>query len=86
MPFKNSALLRFLKFGSFRQKNERFEQAIAAGRRLEETLRRRGECRRICFSNKAEAAIETCAKCTTALDEAERRYQEATENLRDSVF
>lgn len=36
LPFKNSALRRFLKLGSFRQGNERFEQMIATGCRLEE--------------------------------------------------
>jgi pentatricopeptide repeat protein len=84
LPFKNSVLRRFLKLGSFRQGNERFEQMIAAGCRLEETLRRRGECRGICFSDKAEAGREACEKCTTAVDEAERRYQQAMKELRDS--
>ena len=85
MPLKGSVWRCWLKWLAPNPANERFEEMMAAGRQLERSLKQRAECRRFCSPEGTEAAADSCTKCTWAIEEAQRLYDEATERMRDSA-
>ena len=84
MPLKNSVWPRSLRWLPNRT-NERFEQMMAAGCQLEQSLNQHAECRRICFSEKNEGAIDCCKACTLAIEEAQRRFDKTLQEMRESI-
>ena len=78
-----SALRRFLRFVPRRSTQDaRLEQIVAAGVALQAALRKVSDCRRICFGDRNQAALERCRQCHEALRQTQLEYQQATERLR----
>jgi len=79
MPFSSSVWRRFLSFAPSDSESEPFLEALAAGRRLEETIQERAGCKRCSEADPDE--LRPCHTCLSAIDEAQRRYDVAMKRL-----
>jgi hypothetical protein len=80
MPFSSSVWRRFLSFAPSDSESEPFLEALAAGRRLEQIVRERAGCKRCSEIDRDE--LRPCHTCFSAIEEAQRRYDEAMKRLR----
>lgn len=80
MPFSSSAWRHLLSFPPSDSESEPYLEALAAGRRLEQIVSERAGCKRCSEIDRDE--LRPCHTCLSAIDEAQRRYDEAMKQLR----
>lgn len=77
MLLNSSVVRRLLKLSSSEPENESFNRALAAGVELDKALSQIVRCR--CAAS--DDASSPCPTCEAALNEAQRNYDEAMEQL-----